>query len=49
MTDQASSGFIGTIPDHYDRDLGPVIFVDFAADMARRVAASGARRVLAGC
>src|SRR5208283_2777205 len=31
---------------HYDRDLGPVIFVDFAADLARRVAAHAATRVL---
>ena len=46
MTDQASSSFIGTIPDYYDWDLGPVIFVDFAADMARRVAACAAKRML---
>jgi ubiquinone/menaquinone biosynthesis C-methylase UbiE len=45
MTDQAAS-FIGSIPDNYDRFLGPVIFVDFAADIARRVAASGPARVL---
>jgi SAM-dependent methyltransferase len=46
MAGQAASSFIGTIPDHYDRGLGPVIFVDFADDMARRVAAIGATRVL---
>jgi SAM-dependent methyltransferase len=46
MSGQSVSSFTGSIPDHYDRGLGPVIFVDFAADMARRVAASGATRVL---
>jgi SAM-dependent methyltransferase len=46
MIDQDSSNFVGTIPDHYDRSLGPVLFVDFAADMARRVAADAATRVL---
>jgi ubiquinone/menaquinone biosynthesis C-methylase UbiE len=46
MASQAVSKFAGTIPDHYDRCLGPVIFVDFAADMARRVAVTGATRVL---
>lgn len=45
MTGQTTS-FIGAIPDQYDRGLGPVIFIDFAADMARRVAASRAMRVL---
>ena len=46
MAGQAVSSFTGSIPDHYERGLGPVIFADFAADMARRVAATGARRVL---
>jgi ubiquinone/menaquinone biosynthesis C-methylase UbiE len=46
MSGQSVSSFTGSIPDHYDRGLGPVIFVDFAADMARRVAATGATRVL---
>jgi ubiquinone/menaquinone biosynthesis C-methylase UbiE len=45
MSGQATS-FIGTIPDQYDRGLGPIVFVDFAADLARRVAASRAMRVL---
>jgi len=45
MTAQATS-FMGTVPDEYDRGLGPVIFVDFGADIARRVAASRAIRVL---
>jgi ubiquinone/menaquinone biosynthesis C-methylase UbiE len=46
MSGQSVSSFTGSIPDHYDRGLGPVIFVDFADDMARRVAATGAIRVL---
>ena len=45
MTDQ-SAGFVGTIPQHYDRHLGPVIFVDYAAAMAKLVAAAKPGRVL---
>jgi SAM-dependent methyltransferase len=45
MSDDAA-GFIGTIPQHYDQGLGPLIFVDYAADIARRVAASHPTRVL---
>jgi ubiquinone/menaquinone biosynthesis C-methylase UbiE len=37
MTKQASN-FIGSIPQHYDRFLGPRIFHDFADDLAGRVA-----------
>jgi SAM-dependent methyltransferase len=44
MDDNAA--FIGSIPANYDAGLGPVIFADYAADMARRVAATGARNVL---
>jgi len=40
------ASFIGDIPDHYDRRLGPIIFVDYAADLARRVAAAHPTRVL---
>src|SRR5258705_6101057 len=36
MTSNAAS-FVGNIPHHYDGGLGPVIFVDYAADIARRV------------
>jgi hypothetical protein len=43
-TDAAS--FIGNIPEHYDAGLGPVIFVDYAADIARRTAACSPTRVL---
>ena len=38
MSDQPAS-FIGSIPENYDRGLGPVFFTDFAEDMARRAAA----------
>ena len=38
MTDD-SSRFVGTIPEHYDNNLGPHIFHDYADDLARRVAA----------
>lgn len=45
MDDNAAQ-FTGSIPQFYDRGLGPVIFVDYAADLARRVAAAGPKRVL---
>jgi len=34
------------MPAHYDRALGPVFFVDYADDIARRAAASAPARVL---
>lgn len=34
------ASFTGTIPEHYDRGLGPILFADFAADMARRIVAA---------
>ena len=37
---------IGNIPDEYDRGLGPVIFVDYADVVARRVVSFGPARVL---
>jgi ubiquinone/menaquinone biosynthesis C-methylase UbiE len=45
MSGNAAS-FFGNIPEEYDRGLGPVIFADYAADMARRVAALAPARVL---
>jgi SAM-dependent methyltransferase len=45
MSDNAA-GFIGSIPQHYDQGLGPIIFADFAADIAARVAAGNPARVL---
>ena len=44
MSDHAN--FTGGVPGHYDRDLGPVIFVGYAADLARRAAAHKPSRVL---
>jgi ubiquinone/menaquinone biosynthesis C-methylase UbiE len=38
--------YIGNIPQHYDQNLGPVLFVDYAADISRRVAACSPQRVL---
>jgi len=43
---ESNAAFTGSIPDNYDKGLGPVIFADYAADMARLVAASGAKNVL---
>lgn len=45
MSDSAAS-FVGGIPEEYERGLGPIIFADFAVDMARRVAAAHPMRVL---
>lgn len=44
MSDHAD--FTGSVPEHYDRELGPVIFDGYAADLARRVAAHHPERVL---
>jgi len=41
-----TSAFVGSIPEHYDRNLGPIIFVDYAADIARRAAAGKPGKVL---
>jgi SAM-dependent methyltransferase len=41
-----AASFIGNIPEHYDSGLGPMIFVDYAADIARRAEACGPARVL---
>ncbi len=45
MSGDAAS-FIGNIPEHYDRGLGPVLFADYAADIAHRAAACNPTRVL---
>lgn len=45
MTDDAAR-FVGDIPRYYDQIMGPIIFADYAAEMARRVAACGPARVL---
>jgi hypothetical protein len=41
-----SAAFSGNIPRHYDEGLGPVQFVPFAEDMAKRVAELGPANVL---
>jgi len=41
-----AAGFTGSIPQHYDQGLGPIIFVDYAADIAQRVADGNPARVL---
>jgi ubiquinone/menaquinone biosynthesis C-methylase UbiE len=38
--------FVGDIPWHYDQAMGPMIFVDYADDIARRTVACGPARVL---
>ena len=40
------ASFSGTIPENYDRYLGPYIFEPYAAEMAARVGADGPRRLL---
>jgi hypothetical protein len=43
---EANARFLGTIPELYDRHLGPVLFEPYAVDLARRVAAATAAPVL---
>lgn len=46
ITTNDTAHFVGSIPQHYDRVMGPMIFVDYAADIARRAAARKPARVL---
>jgi ubiquinone/menaquinone biosynthesis C-methylase UbiE len=41
-----ASGYVGNTPQHYDQNLGPLLFTDYAADLAHRIAALYPRRVL---
>ncbi|NOJ48732.1 class I SAM-dependent methyltransferase [Bradyrhizobium archetypum] len=41
-----AAGFVGNIPQYYDQGLGPIIFAEYAADIAKRVASGGPVRVL---
>src|ERR1700730_19460450 len=41
-----AASFVGSIPEHYDHCLGPIIFADFAANLAPRAAACSPARVL---
>ncbi|MFZ9053720.1 MAG: class I SAM-dependent methyltransferase [Woeseiaceae bacterium] len=45
MSEQASR-FVGSIPESYDKDLGPRIFFDYADDLARRATALRPKSVL---
>jgi ubiquinone/menaquinone biosynthesis C-methylase UbiE len=42
----SDAAFVGSIPEHYDRYMGPIIFADYAADIARRAAAGKPATVL---
>jgi len=44
--DQKFAQFRGSIPEHYDVGLGPVLFADFGRDLAKRVARLRPQRVL---
>jgi ubiquinone/menaquinone biosynthesis C-methylase UbiE len=44
--DETSAKFVGSIPDFYERGMGPVIFADFALDMAQRVKALNPKLVV---
>lgn len=46
MSNSASAQFVGDIPQYYDRFLGPIIFEDYASDLARRAAALRPAHVL---
>jgi SAM-dependent methyltransferase len=46
MTAPAAAQFTGDIPRFYDQHLGPIIFEPYAADLARRAAASKPATVL---
>jgi len=45
MTDP-NARFVGSIPENYDRFLGPVLFEPYARDLARRVPAEEGTRLL---
>src|SRR4030095_9683792 len=40
------AAFVGTIPEHYDRHLGPLLFHDMADEMAARLDVPPGARVL---
>src|ERR1700745_2031306 len=45
MSDEAT-GFVGSIPEYYDRGLGPIFFTDYAEATAHLVASSAPSRGL---
>jgi len=40
------SGFVGSIPDLYDRNIGPLMMVPYAGDIARRLSEMATGRLL---
>ena len=42
----SASEFVGDIPAHYDAELGPIVFSDYAADLALRARALAPQRTL---
>jgi SAM-dependent methyltransferase len=46
MGEQTDKAFTGSIPELYDRHLGPWIFEPYAVDLAARIARQGPRQVL---
>ena len=45
MTD-SHTAFTGSIPEHYDRYLGPLLFEEYALDLARRLSVPAGGTVL---
>ncbi|HTJ25072.1 MAG TPA: methyltransferase domain-containing protein [Candidatus Limnocylindria bacterium] len=43
---ETDTAFVGSIPEQYDRFLGPLFFVPYAQDVAARARAIGPRRIL---
>lgn len=46
MPATGDAAFVGSIPEHYHRGLGPTLFEPYARETAARVAAASPRRVL---
>lgn len=46
MSATAAAQFVGDIPKHYDAKLGPILFADYAHDLARRAAMLKPKNVL---
>jgi ubiquinone/menaquinone biosynthesis C-methylase UbiE len=41
-----TTGFVGSIPENYDRGFGPILFTDYAEHTARHIAGYAPSRVL---
>lgn len=44
--ENANATFVGSIPEHYDRHLGPILFEPYAADLVQRLRLGALRDVL---